>query len=126
MNAVAQASGQVLILEHSGVDDLGSRQLLNMSLVSLPTGPRGFKYGSGSDEIACIPANANPQAASYLVPPFVMPSSLAVGANLRAGVPKIWKDLGAMVWEVLSKATRESSMGAWLDIWTLTIVSWVN
>lgn len=69
----------VLFLDEMGLQQLsdGTREmLLRPPAVSLPVGPRGF---SGSPQnVYCIFPSQTPQPASYLVPPFVMSTSLAI------------------------------------------------
>ena len=68
----------VLVLDSLGLtkEDSTTRDfLLNPPANHLPFGPRGF-YVSGTGNVSCILQSNTPQPASYLHPPFVMPTSL--------------------------------------------------
>ncbi|KAK0202901.1 hypothetical protein DFS33DRAFT_1476861 [Desarmillaria ectypa] len=66
--------------------------LLNPPYSSVPVGPRGFRT-------SCITPSQAPQKASYLVPPFVMPRTLAYSTS-RASDSHFWRDFGTHITSV--------------------------
>ncbi|KAF9499400.1 hypothetical protein BDN71DRAFT_1383958 [Pleurotus eryngii] len=87
----------VLILDEQGLDgfsEYAKDQLLNPLDVPLPTGPRGVvDHPHG---IHCIPPSPQALYASYLVPPFVTPSTLAHSISSLSH-SAVWKDFGRSV-----------------------------
>ncbi|KAG7444266.1 uncharacterized protein BT62DRAFT_232438 [Guyanagaster necrorhizus] len=63
--------------------------LINPPYFSDPPGPRGFRA-------SCVTPVQAPQSASYLVPPFVMPRSLAYSTS-RAFHYNFWRDFGTHI-----------------------------
>ncbi|KAK0467366.1 uncharacterized protein EV420DRAFT_1508285 [Desarmillaria tabescens] len=63
--------------------------LLNPPHSSIPVGPRGFRT-------SCVAPSRVPEKASYLVPPFVMPRTLAYSTS-RASDSHFWRDFGTHI-----------------------------
>lgn len=68
--------------------------LLRPVAVSAPIGPRGIFVSPNN--ISCIVPSGNPQVASYLHPPFVMPSKFAHKNEWGSGY-ETWAELGQRV-----------------------------
>ncbi|KAJ3825885.1 hypothetical protein F5880DRAFT_175287 [Lentinula raphanica] len=96
IQAVATASTDwALILEKDGLVNLDEdvqHSLLNPPSISLPVGPRGVWL---TQNASCItPSSKNLLKASYLIPPFVMPSALTAHIGERA---TSWASFGSYV-----------------------------
>jgi len=79
LRGISQVSTEwALVLDSLGLtkEDGTTRDLLlNPPVNHLPFGPRGF-YVSRTGNVSCILQSNTPQPASYLYPPFVIPTSL--------------------------------------------------
>ncbi|KAJ3923059.1 hypothetical protein F5877DRAFT_63555 [Lentinula edodes] len=93
--ALTSSSEWILLLEQDGLVKLDKSigwTLLNPPMTALPLGPRGICL---SHNVSCIPPSSDTALeASYLIPPFVMPSSLAMHAGEYA---TSWATFGAYV-----------------------------
>ncbi|KAJ7634165.1 hypothetical protein DFH06DRAFT_1100660, partial [Mycena polygramma] len=82
----------LLLLNHAGFVGLSDRtreMLLCPVAADLPIGPRGFVGSLGNS--SCAPPSPETRPASYLLPPFVLPSSLI------QEIHEDWSDLGHAV-----------------------------
>ncbi|SJL03585.1 uncharacterized protein ARMOST_06942 [Armillaria ostoyae] len=82
----------VLLLDDTALSAVSAEirtVLLNPPYSSIPVGPRGFR-------ISCVTPSQTPQSASYLVPPFVIPRSLAHSTS-RASDSHFWRDFGTHI-----------------------------
>ncbi|KAH7918714.1 hypothetical protein BV22DRAFT_1024105 [Leucogyrophana mollusca] len=97
--AASQAKAdQLLILDEYGLRDFDehTRQLLlNPPSIGLPTGPTGFMV-LPHNITRIIPTNV-PQPAAYLVPPFVISTSLVTGFVEGSNDLDVWPSLGEYV-----------------------------
>ena len=88
----------VVFLDDNGLNNMDSEirgMLLNPLSIPLPTGPRGV--ASLSNNISCLMSSDNPQPASFVIPPFVMSSSLVTDGSLPPTGLGIWADLGEWI-----------------------------
>lgn len=99
LNAASRISTEwVLFLDHHGLiqETNNTRHfLINPPGASLPIGPRGVYVSA--DNVSCVISDS-PEAASYLYPPFVMPTPL-VFKDLLLAPGSIWENLGQSISE---------------------------
>ncbi|KAF8074824.1 hypothetical protein FPV67DRAFT_600258 [Lyophyllum atratum] len=89
----------VLLMDHKGLAQETNRSrtiLLHPPAMSVPFGPRGVCHSTQHISGPCtLVSDGTPQPASYLLPPFVIPTSLAVLHSRPAEMTAdIWADLG--------------------------------
>jgi hypothetical protein len=87
----------VLLLDEAGFGGLDSRTIVTLvapTEIQIPYGPEGFVF-SGSN-VTRITPSPTPQAASFLVPPFVMPSTL-LRKNVGSSMSNTWAALGSRI-----------------------------
>lgn len=88
----------VVFLDDSGLHNMDNDTqniLLNPTTIPLPAGPRGF--ASLSTNTTCMPSSVDPQLASFVIPPFVMPYSLVTDGSATSTGLGIWVDLGERI-----------------------------
>ena len=104
---------RVLLLDRDGLDpwDLETREMLAGRFATvLPVGPRGF--GLQDDRPTCLIADATPNIASFLVPPFSIAPLLVPSHDLPSdAVFDIWPSLGHHI----SRARFEGVGGVIID-----------
>jgi hypothetical protein len=97
-NAASQvATDWVLFMDRQGLmqqDNLTIHTLLHPSGTSIPVGPRGVTISATN--ISCISASNGSEKASYLYPPFLMPSFLAADELPSNGLD-LWANLGQRI-----------------------------
>jgi hypothetical protein len=104
MAALHASTEWVLLLDERGLQSMDSQNkalLLTPHAVPFPVGPRGVV--SAPENISCLLPSKTPQAASYLIPPLVIPSVLIQEETLHSYVSGVWVALG--------KRMLESSQG---------------
>lgn len=98
VNAVSRASTDwVLLMDHQGLlrqSDSTTHILLHPSGTPTPTGPRGVSISASN--VSCIITLDGPEKASYLLPPFLMPSFFATNELPSSGLD-VWASLGAHI-----------------------------
>ncbi|KAI5124197.1 hypothetical protein M0805_005048 [Coniferiporia weirii] len=100
MGAAAEGTTEyTLIMDSEGLEKLdeGSQEhlLSQPFLLDLPTGFCGGRLTEAPNRAVCILPHSESQTASFLVPPFVLPSYLFRGFNSSAGHDTdFWSDFG--------------------------------
>ncbi|KAF9268985.1 hypothetical protein L218DRAFT_890874 [Marasmius fiardii PR-910] len=88
-------SNWILVTDEQGLEDIdptSREQLLYPTSVNNPTGPRGIRLSS--PENLCLSSSSSFQTASYLVPPFVLPTNIVHDLE---GNPQTWQEFGEIV-----------------------------
>ena len=109
-SALANAASGVLteyalIIDSASLDhlheDLHEHILSHPLLLSVPTGPCGGNFTSVDGQPICVVPGAEPRSASFLFPPFIVPSSLIRGLNATAvGDADFWAKFGETMIDV--------------------------
>jgi hypothetical protein len=100
MAALHASTEWVLLLDERGLQSMDSQNkalLLTPHAVPFPVGPRGVV--STPTNISCLMPSKTPQAASYLIPPLVIPSVLIQEETLHSHVSGVWVALGERMLE---------------------------
>lgn len=94
IDAASQVStGWVLVMNEHGLlqtSNFSQALLLHPLVIPVPIGPKGVSVSASNS--SCIIPSAVPQRASYLYPPFVMPTSLTMKSQSASDDP--WAALG--------------------------------
>lgn len=88
----------VLILDDDGLNNMDNRareMLLNPISTPLPNGPRGITFLPHN--ISCTAPSQEPQLASFVIPPFIMPYSLVTDISKVTSGFGFWADLGERI-----------------------------
>ncbi|KAG7093874.1 hypothetical protein E1B28_007513 [Marasmius oreades] len=88
-------SDWILVTDERGLEDIdptSQELLLHPTSLVYPKGPRGIRLSS--TEFLCLSPSSSIQTASYLVPPFVMPTNVVRGLG---GNPQTWQEFGEIV-----------------------------
>lgn len=98
VNAVSRVSTDwVLLMDHQGLlrqSDSTTHILLHPSGIPTPTGPRGVSISASN--VSCIITLDGSEKASYLLPPFLMPSFFATNELPSSGLD-VWASLGTHI-----------------------------
>jgi hypothetical protein len=87
----------ILFLDDNGLSNMDvdtQDSLINPMSIPLPAGPRGV---ASLLNISCLALSDDPQPASFLIPPFVMPYSLVIDDLPPSTDLGIWADLGERI-----------------------------
>ena len=87
----------ILLLHETGLQQVNSHtrdMLLIPKAVTVPVGPRGVIFSPNN--ISCVISSQRPQRASYLIPPFVIPSFL-VHEFPQSHTRGVWASLGERI-----------------------------
>lgn len=85
----------IMFLDELGLDSCQEKtqeSLLNPLAVPLPAGPRGILHLPAN--ISCIYPSDVFQSASFLIPPFVLPSELLGPGYFSQPIPQSWSEFG--------------------------------